>query len=89
MINPEKYFAIQVTTDELEKYLCWKKGKHLYFAAKGKGFSKPYPPTLFRTKKEAKEAFDNCPEKGGNTKMFQKLIEARYVKFIPVYVSLK
>lgn len=53
------FYAIQVTLDDGTKLLCWMDNKkHLNYAKKSKVLKKTVPPTLFNTKKEAKQAID-------------------------------
>ena len=84
------YYAIQAITEDNQKLLCWEHKKHLYFAEPHKGNGKLMTtpaPTLFSTKKSAKEAIDNVPSKGGNIKQFIEVVEAKKVNIVKVSLN--
>lgn len=88
MKNPNQFYAVRAITEDGKKMLCWKDKKYFYFASKSKGFANPPAPTLFRSKKEAKESLNEIPEKGGNMKQFFRIIEAKKTEIVKVNISI-
>ena len=82
-----QFYALEATLESGKKLLCWQNKKHFYFAEKSRGFATPYPPTLFRTRKEANDAWKNIPSKGGNLKQFENVYEAKKTKTVKVAIT--
>lgn len=66
------FYAVRVTIDTGEKFLCWQEKDHLLFAEKKRGYKVPPPPTLFRTKKEANEAIKKSNMRTLGVKLLKK-----------------
>lgn len=81
----QTFYAIQATT-EYGKLLCWREKKQFYFSVKTKGLRVPEPPTLFTSRKLAKQALSEIPEKGGNLKQFSSVIESKKTTIVKVTV---
>ena len=82
-----RFYALEATIENGKKLLCWQQKKHFYFAEKSRGFASPYPPTLFRTRKEAYNALKNIPSKGANLKQFENVLKARKTKVVKVLIT--
>jgi hypothetical protein len=89
MKKGNKHFAIQATTKDGDKYLCWEVDKHIYFASKDEGYAIPPPPILFSSEKEANEALDRIPPTEGNLSQFEELIESELVEVVSVTISVQ
>ncbi len=88
MENKNEYFAIQATTKDGDKYLCWEEEQHLYFSEKSEGYKVPPAPTLFSNREEADNALDNIPSEEGRLDQFEKVIEAECVDVVKVTLSV-
>lgn len=82
------YYAIEVTTVDGKKCLCWLDNKNLYFAIYKKGFAKPNTPILFNSRKEAAECLANVPNGKGNLKQFHTVVEAKKNRIVKVQLEI-
>lgn len=83
------FYAVQVTLDDGTKLLCWRDNKKRFnYAKESKGYKKPLPPTLFNSKKEAQQAIDEIPSKGGNLKQFETVIGYKKTSIVKVFFNI-